>query len=206
MLPFPPPPNNDSNKMESGSNSGTFNSTRKKKERKERKRKGPKNMGDQSQQQQRLDSIGDYVFERTVGQGQFGKVKLATHKPTGVRVAIKVIHKLSLTPDTLRMVQREVTIMKMLHHPNIIRLYEVIESDTHLFIVMEYAAGGEVMDLIMAHGRLKVSSRFWRRRFLKLFLLFIFKNFKKKKKQQPQNVVCRRKEKRAGFSHRRRGR
>ena len=101
--------------------------------------------------------IGDYLFVRTVGQGQFGKVKLATHKKTGRKVAIKLINKLNLTPDTVKMVKREVQIMKMLWHPNIIRLYEVIETPSHLYLVMEYAPGGEVMDFILAKGRLSES-------------------------------------------------
>ena len=104
-----------------------------------------------------LTGIGDYVFDRTVGEGQFGKVKLATHKLSGMRVAIKIVNKLKLTADTLRMVRREVAIMKMLRHPNIIRLYEVIDTPELLFLVMEYAPGGEIMDLIMVHGRLKES-------------------------------------------------
>jgi len=102
-----------------------------------------------------ITRIGDYTLEKTVGEGQFGKVKLATHVPTGTRVAVKVIDKSRLNSDTLRMVHREVSIMKMLHHPHIIRLYEVIENEACLFLVMEYASGGEMMDLIMAHGRLK---------------------------------------------------
>ena len=102
-----------------------------------------------------LTGIGDYVFDRTVGEGQFGKVKVATHKLSGMRVAIKIINKLKLTAETIRMVHREVAIMKMLRHPNIIRLYEVIDTPALLFLVMEYAPGGEVMDLIAAHGRLR---------------------------------------------------
>ena len=47
--------------------------------------------------------------------------------------------------------------MKMLWHPNIIRLYEVIETQSHLHLVMEYAPGGEVMDFILAKGRLSES-------------------------------------------------
>ena len=102
-----------------------------------------------------ISQIGDYLLDKTIGEGQFGKVKLATHIPTQTRVAIKIVDKSRLNEATLRMVQREVDIMKMLHHPHIIRLYEVIETETCLFLVMEYASGGEMMDLIMAHGRLK---------------------------------------------------
>jgi hypothetical protein len=53
------------------------------------------------------------------------------------------------------MVSREISIMKLLNHPNVIRLYEVIDSEIFLFLVMEYAAGGEIMDFIVTHGKLK---------------------------------------------------
>ena len=69
----------------------------------------------------KLCGVGDYGFLRTIGQGQFGKVKLAVHNKSGVKVAVKIINKASLTEETLRMVKREVHIMKMLRHPNIIR-------------------------------------------------------------------------------------
>lgn len=60
------------------------------------------------------------------------------------QVAIKVIQKNRLDEKTLKMVSREISIMKLLNHPNVIRLYEVIDSEIFLFLVMEYAAGGEV--------------------------------------------------------------
>ncbi|KAL6052966.1 Serine/threonine-protein kinase KIN2 [Balamuthia mandrillaris] len=105
-------------------------------------------------QQRRIQCIGHYDLDKTIGQGQFGKVKLATHVLTGEKVAVKIILKSKLDPETLKKVYREVRIMKLLNHPNIIRLYEVIETDKVLFLVMEYASGGEVLDFIVAHGRL----------------------------------------------------
>lgn len=98
--------------------------------------------------------IGEYVFIRNTGQGQFGKVKLALHKPTGQNVAIKIINKHKLSPEAFKMVNREIRIMKMLWHPNIVRLYEVIETESYMYLVMEYASGGEVMDYILAHGKI----------------------------------------------------
>eukprot|EP00727_Mastigamoeba_balamuthi_P011737 m51a1_g7186 putative serine threonine-protein kinase mark2 isoform x3 (701) ;mRNA; r:97348-99849 len=103
-------------------------------------------------------SIGanaEYALEKTLGEGQFGKVKLATHRPSGAKVAVKIINKVKLGPDSLRLVLREVAILKELRHPNIIRLYEVIDTPEHMYLVMEHAAGGEVMDHILAHGRLR---------------------------------------------------
>lgn len=102
-----------------------------------------------------LRMIGNYCVERTIGRGQFGKVKLAYHKKVpDMKVAIKIINKTKLDEDTLKMIQREVHIMKLLQHPNIIRLYEVLETPRTLYLIMEYAEGGEVMDFIIAHGKI----------------------------------------------------
>ncbi|EGC29180.1 hypothetical protein DICPUDRAFT_51418 [Dictyostelium purpureum] len=98
-------------------------------------------------------TIGNYLVIKTIGRGQFGKVKLGYHKKIpNEKVAIKIINKGKLDQETLKMVQREVRIMKLLHHPNIIRLYEVIETSRALYLIMEYAGEGEVMDFMIAHG------------------------------------------------------
>jgi len=99
--------------------------------------------------------VGKYQIQRTIGKGNFAKVKLAKHIPTGREVAIKVIDKGALTQTTLNKVFREVKIMKSLQHPNICRLYEVIEENNKLYLIMEYASGGEVFDFLVAHGRMK---------------------------------------------------
>jgi len=70
-------------------------------------------------------------------------------------VAIKIIDKTALNPSSLKKLFREVTIMKMLDHPNIVKLYEVIDSQRTLYLVMEYASGGEVFDYLVAHGRMR---------------------------------------------------
>ena len=55
----------------------------------------------------------------------------------------------------LNKLYREVRIMKMLHHPNIVRLYEVLETRSTMFLVMEYVSGGELYDYLVVHGRMK---------------------------------------------------
>eukprot|EP00049_Salpingoeca_infusionum_P012423 m.227500 g.227500 ORF g.227500 m.227500 type:complete len:591 (+) comp15179_c0_seq1:308-2080(+) len=100
-------------------------------------------------------SIHNYELIKTIGKGNFAKVKLAKHKFTGVEVAIKIIDKRSLSPQSIRKVMREVRIMKQVDHPNIVKLFEVIDTPERLFLVMEYAAGGEVFDFLVEHGRLK---------------------------------------------------
>lgn len=99
--------------------------------------------------------IGRYRLLKTIGKGNFAKVKLARHLPTGTEVAIKIIDKTLLNPSSLQKLFREVRIMKMLDHPNIVKLYQVIETEKTLYLVMEYASGGEVFDYLVAHGRMK---------------------------------------------------
>ncbi|KAJ3401293.1 Serine/threonine-protein kinase par-1, partial [Chytridiales sp. JEL 0842] len=87
--------------------------------------------------------------------GNFAKVKLAKHKLTGAEVAVKVIDKTTLDEKKLGKLYREVRIMKTLHHPHIVKLYEVIETKYTVFLVMEYASGGELYDYLVVHGKMK---------------------------------------------------
>ncbi|XP_074005556.1 MAP/microtubule affinity-regulating kinase 3 isoform X6 [Numenius arquata] len=100
-------------------------------------------------------NIGNYRLLKTIGKGNFAKVKLARHILTGREVAVKIIDKAQLNPTSLQKLFREVRIMKILNHPNIVKLFEVIEKEKTLYLVMEYASGGEVFDYLVAHGRMK---------------------------------------------------
>lgn len=70
-------------------------------------------------------------------------------------MAIKIIDKTQLNPSSLQKLFREVRIMKTLDHPNIVKLFQVIETEKTLYLVMEYASGGEVFDYLVLHGRMK---------------------------------------------------
>uniref|UniRef100_A0A8C0IA48 non-specific serine/threonine protein kinase n=1 Tax=Bubo bubo TaxID=30461 RepID=A0A8C0IA48_BUBBB len=97
--------------------------------------------------------IGNYRLLKTIGKGNFAKVKLARHiltGRTGVTNFINLFHVLYLFQ-----LFREVRIMKILNHPNIVKLFEVIETEKTLYLIMEYASGGEVFDYLVAHGRMK---------------------------------------------------
>ncbi|KAJ3047661.1 MAP/microtubule affinity-regulating kinase 3 [Rhizophlyctis rosea] len=104
---------------------------------------------------QKASTIGYYDMGQAIGEGNFAKVRLATHTLTGEKVAIKIIDKSKLDPATSRKLFREVRIMKLLSHPHIVRLYEVIDTPKELYLVMEYASGGEIFDYLVAHGRMK---------------------------------------------------
>ncbi|KAI9098709.1 kinase-like domain-containing protein, partial [Phlyctochytrium arcticum] len=100
-------------------------------------------------------TIGYYDLEKAVGEGNFAKVRLATHTLTGEKVAVKIIDKSKLDKTTSKKLFREVRIMKLLNHPHIVRLYEVIDTPKELYLIMEYASGGEIFDYLVAHGRMK---------------------------------------------------
>nr|KAJ3419811.1 MAP/microtubule affinity-regulating kinase 3 [Polyrhizophydium stewartii] len=100
-------------------------------------------------------SIGYYDLEKNIGEGNFAKVKLATHILTGQKVAVKIIDKNKLDKTTAKKLFREVRIMKLLNHKNIVRLYEVIDTPDELYLIMEYVSGGEIFDYLVAHGRMK---------------------------------------------------
>ncbi|XP_025607437.1 CBL-interacting serine/threonine-protein kinase 21 isoform X2 [Arachis hypogaea] len=91
--------------------------------------------------------IGKYRLGRTIGEGTFSKVKLAVNGDNGEKVAIKVIDKHMVMENNLKnQVKREISTMKLLHHPNIVRIFEVIGTKTKIYIVMEYVSGGQVLD------------------------------------------------------------
>jgi len=114
-----------------------------------------RNKDDSNNPELSIASIGNYVFQKTVGEGNFAKVKLAKHKLTGVEVAIKIIDKTRIDEKKLGKLYREVKIMKFLNHPHIVKLFEVIETKNTLFLVMEYSSGGELYDYLVVHGRMK---------------------------------------------------
>eukprot|EP01135_Chromosphaera_perkinsii_P005248 Nk52_evm17s327 gene=Nk52_evmTU17s327 len=99
-------------------------------------------------------TMGFYELYDTIGKGNFGKVKRAKHRLTGDEVAIKIVDKKKLVDDQISRLRTEISIMKLLNHPNIVRLYEIVETDTNMFLVMEHCAGGEIFDYVVAHGRL----------------------------------------------------
>ena len=100
--------------------------------------------------------IGDYILEDEIGSGGFAKVVQGIHIPTGEKVAIKVLDKLQLMedPENLKRVEREIQILKLVKHKNIIKLYEVMETPQKIYLVMELCEGGELFDYIVSKERL----------------------------------------------------
>ncbi|CAO3670236.1 unnamed protein product [Umbelopsis ramanniana] len=105
--------------------------------------------------------VGDYYLGRTLGKGASGRVKLGIHRVTGEQVAVKIINKayLSANPAIDKAVKREIAIMKLIHHPSIMALHDVIEDDEspELYLILEYMEGGELFEYLVSEGRLPES-------------------------------------------------
>ncbi|KAI8613279.1 kinase-like domain-containing protein, partial [Chytriomyces sp. MP71] len=109
--------------------------------------------------------IGPYYLGKTLGVGSTGRVKLGTHMTTSQRVAIKIIPKdtLSEAATTAKAhklnekTEREITIMKLIQHPNVMQLYDVYESEKELYLILEHIEGGELFDYLVQQGRLTES-------------------------------------------------
>uniref|UniRef100_A0A8B9GMD7 SNF-related serine/threonine-protein kinase n=1 Tax=Amazona collaria TaxID=241587 RepID=A0A8B9GMD7_9PSIT len=94
---------------------------------------------------------GLYDLGRTLGTGRFAVVKLARHVFTGQRVAVKVIDKSKLAGGAAGQLLQEVRCMKLVQHPNVVRLYEVIDTHAKLYLILELGDGGDMFDHIMRH-------------------------------------------------------
>ncbi|XP_051207623.1 CBL-interacting protein kinase 8 isoform X3 [Lolium perenne] len=102
-----------------------------------------------------LRRVGKYEVGRTIGEGTFAKVKFAQNTETGESVAMKVLDRSSILKHKMvDQIKREISIMKLVRHPNVVRLHEVLASRKKIFIILEFITGGELFDKIIRHGRL----------------------------------------------------
>ena len=103
-----------------------------------------------------IKQIGDYTLGPEVGSGAFGKVVLGKHTLTGESVAIKILDKiiLSQTPEDYELVKQEISILKIVKHKYIVQLYEILETPQHIYIIMEYCEGKDLMDFILSRHHL----------------------------------------------------
>ena len=99
--------------------------------------------------------IGDYIIKETIGTGTFSKVKLGINKYTKEKVAIKLLEKSKITEkEDLKRINREISIIKKLSHPNIIKINEIFENEKYYYIIMDYCSKGELFDYIVKKTKL----------------------------------------------------
>jgi 5'-AMP-activated protein kinase catalytic alpha subunit len=103
-----------------------------------------------------IKQIGDYILGEEIGSGAFGKVLLGRHILTEEKVAIKVLDKsiLNQTPEDYELVMKEISILKLVKHKYIVQLYEILQTAQHIFIIMEYCEGKEILDYILQKTKL----------------------------------------------------
>lgn len=106
----------------------------------------------------KTSSTSHYIIEKTIGQGTFGKVKLASHKYTKEKVAVKIIEKVKIpnAKDNLR-IAREISILRLLKSQYTLKLYEVIETRQEIWIICEYLPDGELYNYIVKSIRVSES-------------------------------------------------
>ncbi|KAF7557210.1 hypothetical protein G7046_g6090 [Stylonectria norvegica] len=123
----------------------------------DQERRGGKSRHDHSRGHKGTSKFGDFILGNTIGEGEFGKVKLGWKQDSSVQVAIKLIKRDSVgtNPSRFAKIYREVAILRGVSHPNIVRLIDKVETDRHIGIILEYASGGELFDYILNHRYLK---------------------------------------------------
>ncbi|KAE9394058.1 Pkinase-domain-containing protein [Gymnopus androsaceus JB14] len=112
--------------------------------------------------------LGDYTLSKTLGAGSMGKVKLATHNMTGEQLAVKILPRVNpaappptvarqASKDASKEIRtlREAALSMLLHHPYICGMREMIIHQHHYYMVSEYVNGGQMLDYIISHGRLR---------------------------------------------------
>ena len=105
-----------------------------------------------------LNFFDYYEMLDDLGEGIFGRVKLGMEKKTKERVAIKIIKKEKTKDSDIELVRTEIDIMKLCHHPNVVRLLDHFENGEYIFIVMEYIRGGNLTDY-MNHKKFNISEK-----------------------------------------------
>ncbi|KAK7349386.1 hypothetical protein VNO77_06717 [Canavalia gladiata] len=100
--------------------------------------------------------VGKYELGKTIGEGSFAKVKFAKNVENGNHVAIKILDRNHvLRNKMMEQLKKEISAMKLISHPNVVKIYEVMASKTKIYIVLELVNGGELFDKIATSGRLK---------------------------------------------------
>jgi len=133
--------------------------------------------------------LGRYRIVRTIGQGSYGKVKLGQNIETGEEVAVKKLLKEELRKrGGNERLKREVRMLKLINHPNVVKLVDVADTVSSIFLIMEHAAGGELFDYIIAR---KVTERDARRLFRQLLsaITYCHTNFIVHRDLKPENLL-----------------
>jgi serine/threonine protein kinase len=102
----------------------------------------------------------DYRLEKTIGKGSYGKVKLATQLSTNEKLALKFISRASIKkPTHWTRIRREINLLRAMHHPHIVKLYDYKDNGSDILLMMEYISGGDLFDRIVHHRDQRFSEK-----------------------------------------------
>jgi serine/threonine-protein kinase ULK/ATG1 len=93
-------------------------------------------------------TIGEYVVTSKLGSGSFAVVYKGYHRVTKVPVAIKALSLHKLNSKLLANLEMEIAIMRQIDHPNIVKLYEIKKTEKHMYLMLEYCAGGDLQQFM----------------------------------------------------------
>lgn len=142
-----------------------------------------------SQQQQQQQHLGDYVLGAELGRGSFAKVYLATNKQTGEQRAVKKIQSTRLSAKMLQNLESEISILRNFQHDNIVKLYGIQKTRSHVYLVLEFCGGGDLHKYIRTHGKLKESVAQHFMRHLAAGLAFLYARQLIHRDIKPQNLL-----------------
>ncbi|CAG9329859.1 unnamed protein product [Blepharisma stoltei] len=135
-----------------------------------------------------------YHMQEPLGNGSFGRVYKALHISTGIYRAVKAISKRHLDADDQALLLKEVEILKSLDHPNILKIFEVIEDNNTFYIITELCTGGEIFDKIVSQGHVSENNAAWYMYQVLSALSCCYKNGIVHRDLKPENLLLRDKE------------
>ena len=92
--------------------------------------------------------LDNYIVKSKIGKGKFGLIKFGINKQTKQPVAIKIMSKKNMEKSDLELAKTEIDILKISQHPNIIKIYDDLETEDYIYIIMEYCSGGDLYSFI----------------------------------------------------------
>uniref|UniRef100_A0A0N4W9X8 Serine/threonine-protein kinase kin-29 n=1 Tax=Haemonchus placei TaxID=6290 RepID=A0A0N4W9X8_HAEPC len=94
-----------------------------------------------------------YQVGRAIGRGNFATVRLARHEIAKTKVALKIVDRTALDEENLIRLEREMQILTRVNHPHIVKLYEIMRTESFIYIVTQYCSGGELFEILIERGR-----------------------------------------------------
>jgi serine/threonine protein kinase len=130
-----------------------------------------------------------YNLGSVIGKGTFSEVAQATDKETGKVVALKTIDKSAISKKELGYVSREIEILQRLDHPHVIKLYNVFQTFNHIYMILEYAQGGELFDAILRRGKFSELDAIVIIRQITVALQYVHENGVAHRDLKPENLL-----------------